>query len=133
MLRIHIRLDLEDETGEERRFRRHRIAARRGPRQRCGGEIQKAVEERFDTEIGERAAEEDRRQRASAEAGQIELRAGTEQQRELIEELAMGLNPNRAPQRRVVEAAYLHGRLVRGGGPALEVQQLPALAVIHAL
>ena len=101
--------------------------------QRRRGEVEEAVEERLDAEVGQRAAEEHRRQVAGAEGGEVEGRAGAVQQRDLVEQLLMGVGADRLAERRVVEVADLHHRPVAGRLAAFEAQQAVGVAIVDAL
>ena len=81
--RVHVGLNLEDETGEIRVVRRHRphVALVRCGR---GGVFEEAGQERLDAEVGDGRTEEHRRQLALAHKIQIEGIARDIQQLDFI-------------------------------------------------
>src|SRR5262249_9811964 len=72
---VHVRLDLEDETGKRRgiRFDERQIRTSGRGRRRV---IDEGIEKELDAEVGQRAAERHRRQLAGQDAFEIERGAG---------------------------------------------------------
>ncbi len=71
MLRVHVRLDLEDETAKRRIFRRDLNAAHHARFWR-GRMFQKTVQQKLHAEIVHAAAEKDRRRFAREHGGFVE-------------------------------------------------------------
>ena len=132
MLRVHVRLDLEDEPGEPRIQRIHGPSGRVAwPRRR--GHIEKGPEERLDPEIGQRAAKEDRRLVAGQKRVTVEWHPGRAEQLDL---LAQALDRLRAKQfrgGRSIEGQPLDLRAPRPV-PGIPVKQLddPGAQVVDA-
>ena len=132
VVRIHVGLDLEHEAREGTRhgIDRPRVGFARARRRR---HLEEALEERLDTEIGQRAAEEGRRLRARAHGREIELRARAVEQRQRFGELARedaGLRAHRVGVRGSRDLVLLDAR--RPVASAREDQQLAADAVVDA-
>ena len=83
VLRVHVGLDLEHETGEAF-FVRHDLALERGPGDGRGRVLDEAVEQLLHAEAVQGGAEEHRRQRASEIGGAIEIVAGAAHQLDLL-------------------------------------------------
>src|SRR5690606_38316358 len=83
VLRVHVRLDLEHEAGE-RCVVRPDDAVPGLAWWRRGREFEEVLEERLDAEVGERAAEERRRDLAAQERVRIERTADRVQERDLL-------------------------------------------------
>ena len=119
VLRVHVRLDLEDEAGEGLGSSA-RVDAGRSSVARPGGgaSSMQRLEERLDAEVVERAAEEDRRDVAArgTPRGRTASPAPASSSTLLAQVLRGRRSPMSVGERRVVEAADLHRRAV-GGRP----------------
>src|SRR3989442_1492716 len=69
---VHVRLDLEDESGEARLHGIDRRAVDASPRAGCGSQAHERVEELVHADFGHRRPEERRRQLAAQHLGVIE-------------------------------------------------------------
>ena len=108
MLRVHVRLNLEDETGELVVRWLHQ-PLRTHARARRGGELEESIQKGLDAEVCERASEEDRRELAGEKAVAIELGAGAVQQSDLFLQRTIGLS-QRLRQARMGEGFHTHRR-----------------------
>ena len=133
VVRIHVRLDLEDEarrsSGCRGRSSRSELSPRAGRRR----EIDEAVEERLEAEVGHRAAEEDRRELAGEEL--LACRTGRPPRRAARSRPAAPGEP-RSPRLACSVGSsrpQVHSGALRSPAVgALEAQHLAALAVVDA-
>ncbi len=133
VLRIHVRLDLEDEAGELRVGRLDLAAPVDRARQRPRRHGEEVVQERFDAEVGERRAEEHRRERPVADRLLVPRMARGLEQVEFVLQGGDGLAADRVGQRAVGErnaAGLDHRRAVVT--TTIEEQHLAPSPVGHA-
>src|SRR4029078_6811858 len=90
MLGIHVRLDLEKESGKIRICRLDH-AERRVTRKRRRRELEEFLEKRLETEVGQRASEEYRRQVSGKQLVMIEWMPCFFQQRDVVLRLVMSI------------------------------------------
>ena len=130
MLRVHVRLDLEDEGGEflGRRINHHPAAFARGWRWR---ELEETVEQELHAEVVRRAAEEDGRELAGEDFFQIELRARAFEQFQLVADLLIGSFLDRILHALVLDARHRHRGAIGAVNRALEKMHLLLLAIIN--
>ena len=114
MLRVHVRLNLEHKAGELVVRRLHQ-PLRAHARAWRGGELEKGVQEGLDAEVGQRAAEENRREFAGEKTVAIELGARAGQQGDLFLQRTIGF-AERLSQARMGER--LHPSSAPGAGYA---------------
>src|ERR1051325_3623208 len=81
--RIHVGLDLEDETGESMALGRNRTFVAQSC-SRLRTQIEEGVQESFDSEISQSAAEEDRRDLAAQELLAVKRLAGAVEQFDFV-------------------------------------------------
>ena len=108
MLRVHVRLNLEDEAGELL-LRRLDRAKGRFARRRCRCQLEEFPEERLDAEVRQCAAEEHRDQCTRENFIVIERVARRFQQLEIVEQLVMRLRAKQIDHLRTVQTALVSG------------------------
>ena len=130
--RVHVGLNLEDETGEIRIVGLHQphVALMRGGR---GGVLKEAGQERLDAEVGDGRTEEHRRQLALAHKIQIERIARDIQQLDFVHQALVQPVAEQLRQLRVVKRHILlfHARFAVVAG-FIQLHHL-CVAVVNAL
>src|SRR5690606_35726319 len=110
MLRVHVRLDLEHEARELRLLGLDGTGVRFPPHGR-GREPEECFQERLDTEVRERTAEERRREVTAQEGVIVERWRGDVEQRQLLRQLRMALAAEGGDNGGVVEVERFRGGL----------------------
>ena len=135
MVLVHVRLDLEHEARELLALRIDQVARKRvSVGQRGGGQAQELLQERLHAEVGERRAEEHRRQLACAHRVQIELVGGAIEQLDVVHEVLVVVGADELVKGCVAQLGLDLGDLLGGVAAALAVEgdDVARLAVKHA-
>jgi hypothetical protein len=132
MQRIHIRLNLEHKSGEAFAggIDQPAVAGARAGRRR---QAQQRIQERLDTEVVERAAEEHRCQVAVTEAGVIEQRASALQQIDLVVQPAVRRCAQQLTQRQIIDCGDMDRRAMLAMAGTLEQQHALADQIVYTL
>ena len=129
---VHVGLDLEHKP---RKILSERVnhALVRLPRQRGGRHPQKVLQERLNTEVGERGTEEDGRQLAGVDKLLVELCVGAVEKLYVLEQLVVEFPADALLERRIVDAHVLGCHFLLTVHRGREQRHLAGLTVVHAL
>ena len=132
MLRVHVRLDLENEGGESLRGRLDGFA--RAPAwQRRRRKLKEAIEKELDAEVVRGRSEEHRGESAGQNLVHVEVRARAFQEIQLLADLRIGDLVHRVFHPLVLDAGHVHRRTESTVGGALEEMDLAVFPVVNAL
>ena len=130
---VHVCLNLKDKRREVLVERADFLTLGETGRRRRG-HIQEVLEERLDTEVGQRGAEEDRREGTGLNALQIEILAGAAQKLDVILQGVPQIVADQRLERRIIDGVNSGFCLARTGNRCrLECHDVVFLTVIDAL